>query len=254
MTFPIIVEMLGHPRGKGRPRSFRAKSGAILVHTDQKTEEYEGNLRVAAKQAMAGRPLLEMPLRVLVEADFPIAASWSGKRRREALLGILRPCVSPDWDNIAKVCDAANKLIWNDDRQIVEGAVIKRYSDRPLLRITVWPAVEATPALSPRAAADDSADLSFRGRGMSATIAAQPSYIADIRERLAFYEGGGMHSAAAKNRNRKRDEGPLFDRPYDEHAGALGSYNDAVRVIGEQVKAGGEVTPFLRSTREAAGD
>jgi site-specific DNA-methyltransferase (adenine-specific) len=41
-------------------------------------------------------------------------------------------------------------------------------------------------------------------------IEREDQYIADIKERLAFYEGGGMHSSAAKNRNRKRDEGPLF--------------------------------------------
>jgi site-specific DNA-methyltransferase (adenine-specific) len=35
-------------------------------------------------------------------------------------------------------------------------------------------------------------------------------YVADIRERLAFYEGGGTHSVQAKNRNRKVDHGPLF--------------------------------------------
>lgn len=149
MSFPIIVTMLGHPRGKGRPRSFRDRSGAIRVHTDPKTEEYEGNLRLASQKAMEGRPLLTVAVRVLVEAHFPVPASWSKKKRREALLGIVRPTVSPDWDNIAKVCDAANKLIWDDDRQIVEGAVIKRYSDKPLLRITVWPAVataETAPA------------------------------------------------------------------------------------------------------------
>jgi DNA modification methylase len=37
------------------------------------------------------------------------------------------------------------------------------------------------------------------------------SYIADIRERLAFYEGGGTHSVQAKNRNRAIDHGPLFE-------------------------------------------
>lgn len=137
--YPIIVEMLGHPRGKGRPRSFLTSAGLIQVHTDPKTKEYEGNLRLAAQRAMVGRPCLTVPLRVLVEADFPIPASWSGKKQRQALLGIVRPCAAPDWDNIAKVCDAANGLIWYDDRQIVEGAVIKRYSDKPLLRISVWP-------------------------------------------------------------------------------------------------------------------
>lgn len=44
-------------------------------------------------------------------------------------------------------------------------------------------------------------------------IEREDQYIADIRERLAFYEGGGRHSAVAKNRNRKRDAGPLFIAP-----------------------------------------
>ena len=141
MTWPLVITMLGHPRGKGRPRSMRLKSGKILVHTDPKTEEYEGNLRVACQGAMDGRPLLTMALRVFIEAHFPIPASWSNKRQREALLGLIRPTVRPDWDNLAKVCDSANGVCWRDDTQIVEGAVVKLYSDRPLLRITVWPII-----------------------------------------------------------------------------------------------------------------
>jgi site-specific DNA-methyltransferase (adenine-specific) len=41
-------------------------------------------------------------------------------------------------------------------------------------------------------------------------IEREDQYVADIRARLAFYEGGGMHSVQAKNRNRKVDHGPLF--------------------------------------------
>ena len=42
-------------------------------------------------------------------------------------------------------------------------------------------------------------------------IEREEQYIADIRERLTFYEGGGLHSVAAKNRSRKpADHGPLF--------------------------------------------
>lgn len=70
-------------------------------------------------------------------------------------------------------------------------------------------------------------------------IEREPQYIADIRERVAFYEGGGMHSAQAKHRKRKAAEhGPLFDRPYGAEADAIGSYYDAIAAIGERVKAG----------------
>lgn len=77
-----------------------------------------------------------------------------------------------------------------------------------------------------------------------------------------FYEGGGAHSVQAKNRNRKVDHGPLFNistdgcsvtktpllntdepkiQPLTEaelEADSLGSYNDCVRAIGEQYRAG----------------
>jgi site-specific DNA-methyltransferase (adenine-specific) len=41
-------------------------------------------------------------------------------------------------------------------------------------------------------------------------IEREAQYIADIKERLAFYEGEGRHSVTVKNRNRKSDAGPLF--------------------------------------------
>ena len=49
-------------------------------------------------------------------------------------------------------------------------------------------------------------------------IERDPTYIADIRERMAFYEGGGTHSMQAKNRSRKSTAGPLFDPPALEAA------------------------------------
>ena len=46
-------------------------------------------------------------------------------------------------------------------------------------------------------------------------IEREEEYLADIRERLAFYEGDGRHSLAAKNRKRDRpaEELPLFAPP-----------------------------------------
>ncbi|MBF6560505.1 MAG: RusA family crossover junction endodeoxyribonuclease [Candidatus Binataceae bacterium] len=139
MTWPLVVEMIGHPRGKGAVRRDRLPNGYFVTHPDEKTAQYEGNLRLAAQKAMDGRPLFTCALRVLIEADFPIPTSFSGKKRREALLGMVAPTVKPDWDNLGKICDACNGMLWADDKQIVEGQVIKRYSDKPLLRISVWP-------------------------------------------------------------------------------------------------------------------
>lgn len=78
------------------------------------------------------------------------------------------------------------------------------------------------------------------GTGRNAIlIEREDQYVGDIRERVAFYEGGGSHSVQAKNRNRKTDHGPLFAEPeFDEDADAARSYDAAIHAIGERVKAG----------------
>jgi Holliday junction resolvase RusA-like endonuclease len=76
---------------------------------------------------------------VVIEAFFSIPVSWSRKRRSLALGGELRPTVTPDWNNLGGVTDACNGVVWADDRQIVNGIVVKRYSDMPRMVITVTP-------------------------------------------------------------------------------------------------------------------
>jgi Holliday junction resolvase RusA-like endonuclease len=130
----IVVELAGTPLGKGRPRFVRATGRAF---TPEKTRNFESNLLLAAQDVMAGRPPIEGPLCVRVEAHFPIPQSWSKKKQAGALLGVLRPTTRPDWENIAKMLDAFNKIVWIDDAQVVDGIIIKRYSDRPRLRVEV---------------------------------------------------------------------------------------------------------------------
>jgi site-specific DNA-methyltransferase (adenine-specific) len=89
-------------------------------------------------------------------------------------------------------------------------------------------------------------------------IEREDAYIADIRERLAFYEGTGLHSLQAKNRNYRgrpiADYGPLFEprplSPEEDAADSLASYNAAVMAIGERVKAGAPVPNFMLSRKE----
>lgn len=131
---PIIVELAGPPHGKGRPRFVRATGH---VHTPQRTINYEGELRAAGAAVMAGRVPVTGPLCVLVEAFFPIPASWSVKKRAQALAGLLRPTKRPDWENVAKMLDAFNEVVWRDDAQVVDGRIVKAYSDRPRLVVTV---------------------------------------------------------------------------------------------------------------------
>jgi len=80
----------------------------------------------------------DCPLSVKVEAFMPIPESWSIKKRLAAQSGQIMPTTKPDADNIIKMLDAFNKVVWKDDSAIVSLVVIKRYSLTPMLRIEVW--------------------------------------------------------------------------------------------------------------------
>lgn len=135
----IVVELSGTPLGKGRPRFQRATGRA---YTPEKTRNFETNLRLAAQDVMAGQPPLEGPLYVIVEAHLPIPQSWSAKKRKAAIDGTLRPITKPDWENLAKMLDAFNEVVWRDDAQIVHGAILKLYSDRPRLKVKVMRGIQ----------------------------------------------------------------------------------------------------------------
>lgn len=142
MTAPdLAIYLPGPPRGKGRPRVRIASKGGRtfpIIHTDAKTRNYEGMLRQEANVAMRGAPLLDGPLRVAVHALFPVPASWSRKKRADALSGLVRPTGKPDCDNLGKEIDALNGIVWNDDSQVVDMRITKSYSEKPSLMISVW--------------------------------------------------------------------------------------------------------------------
>jgi len=134
----ITLTLFGKPHGKGRPR-ITTWGGFARAYTPAKTRAYEANLAGVAVEAMAGRKPLYGPLIVKVTACLPVPASWPRKRRDAALAGAIRPTGRPDWDNLAKVCDALNGIVWKDDAQVVEGSVVKRYSESPKLVVEIRP-------------------------------------------------------------------------------------------------------------------
>ena len=141
MSDPITIRLSGPPRGKGRHRvQLRQPPGKrafIHSHPDSKTAAYEAQLRAAAGLAMAGAPPLCGMLTVAVFAYLPIPASWPKRRQAEARARTLRPTTKPDWDNIAKITDALNGVVWGDDASVVDGYVRKFYSDTPELVVLV---------------------------------------------------------------------------------------------------------------------
>ena len=110
----LVIELLGEPRGKERPRL--GKHGN--VYTPAATASYERSLGWAAKIAMKGRKPLEGPLRVTVTA-------FMGRHRA-------------DIDNVAKCAlDSLNGIAYRDDSQVVELFARKALAAEPMTRIEI---------------------------------------------------------------------------------------------------------------------
>lgn len=132
----------GTPQGKGRPR-VSTIAGHARMYTPAKTAAYEGLVAHAAQAAMAGRPLIEGPVRLHLAIRCAVPASWSQKKRRMALAGEIVPTTKPDADNIIKaICDGCNGVVWRDDVQCADGAWSKRYSATPGVVVTITPLAE----------------------------------------------------------------------------------------------------------------
>ncbi|WP_091865006.1 RusA family crossover junction endodeoxyribonuclease [Methylobacterium brachiatum] len=131
----ITLVLAGVPKGKGRPRFSKATGH---VFTPEPTRSYEGALKYAAQEEMGSRLPLQGPIEVVVEARMPVPKSWSKTKQAAALAGRIRPTGKPDVDNIFKMLDALNFVVWQDDSQIVEGVASKFYHEQPSLTIKVW--------------------------------------------------------------------------------------------------------------------
>jgi Holliday junction resolvase RusA-like endonuclease len=130
MPFPYLpasnvsvnVVFEGEPLGKGRPRLGRGGH----TYTPAKTKTYEKNLQALFVQAVG-----------LGKAD---KTSSFGLR----ILAYRSNHLRVDLDNILKcVCDAANKVVWADDSQVVEILAKRLYDQqRPRLEILIYRILE----------------------------------------------------------------------------------------------------------------
>lgn len=134
MIYRFVVP--GQPQGKGRPR-FSLRGGYAQAYTPERTASYE-NLVKLSYQKRFGQTMTPGPLSMTIWAYYGIPASWSKKKRDEALRRLIRPAVKPDADNIVKViCDALNGIAYLDDKQIVDLKMSKFYDARPRVEVVI---------------------------------------------------------------------------------------------------------------------
>lgn len=133
----VSFRVPGKPVGKGRPRA--AKRGKhITLYTPEATATYESTVALAASQAMGQAPLIDGPVDVLMRIDLPVPFSWSQRKQRDALAGTIIPTTKPDMDNVIKaVFDAINGVVWNDDTQVADLRVRRRYGATPGVNVHV---------------------------------------------------------------------------------------------------------------------
>ena len=132
IQFTIMTE----PVAQGRPRATTI-NGQVRMYDPKKSRDFKRYVSaVAAKFAPAS--LLEGPLQLEVKVYKPSLKSFSKKKALAAEKGLLRPTTKPDVDNYVKgVKDALNKVIWNDDSQVVDLKVSKWYSEKPRVEVII---------------------------------------------------------------------------------------------------------------------
>ena len=109
----------GMPQGKGRPR-FTGKR----AYTPKKTADYEKRIAQSYDgECLAGALFVD------ITAFFPIPKSYTKTQKNAIEKGNLAPTKKPDADNIGKiVLDALNGVAYEDDKQVVDLRVKKKYA------------------------------------------------------------------------------------------------------------------------------
>lgn len=122
----------GKPQGKARARTFyNPKLGRVQSMTPENTVLYENFVKQCfMNQVKSERWFNKEPLKMTIEAYFPIPASTTKRDRGRIADGYLWPTKKPDADNIAKViCDALNGVAYGDDTQIIILEVLKGFTE-----------------------------------------------------------------------------------------------------------------------------
>jgi len=79
----------------------------------------------------------KMPCQMVIKAQFQIPKSWTKAKKAAAEADEIYPG-KPDIDNIAKiVLDSFNGVVFEDDAQVYDLKVFKRYGNEPCLITTV---------------------------------------------------------------------------------------------------------------------
>jgi len=117
----VVVE--GTIKGKARPRFYNGRAV-----TEDGTVNYENWVRICYQEQ--DKRYLEGPIRANIFVYHKVPKSYSKNKLQAIRQGLEYPQKTPDVDNIAKiVLDSLNKIAYEDDKQVIELTVIKRFTE-----------------------------------------------------------------------------------------------------------------------------
>ena len=138
----IHLTIPGQPMGKqrSRARNIQTKDGRNfnINYTPAKTVNYETLIKELFITKHPGFIPLTGAISIDVIAYLSIPVSKSKKQKELMRNGEVLPTTRPDVDNCLKIfLDAAQKLIFLNDSQVVRASIAKIYSDTPRLDVVV---------------------------------------------------------------------------------------------------------------------
>ena len=145
-----VVQLLEEPEGTHRPR-FRIinksnfNHAAIVdkqfvhVYTPNAQDDFNYMRKITEDKELADIDgLINTPCIVKYDAYLKTPSYFNTTDIFLSEIGLIRPPVKPDWDNIGKkYCDMYNHNVWLDDLLVLSGTVDKYYSIKPRIEITL---------------------------------------------------------------------------------------------------------------------
>lgn len=126
----IDLVVPGKPVAKQRPKVV-TRGGFARAYTPKPTVDYENLVRHTYKKEY-GSFKLDGPIEADITGIFPIPKSTSKKQKALMINNNIKHTKKPDCDNVTKsVLDALNSYAYDDDSQICDLRVRKRYGEEP---------------------------------------------------------------------------------------------------------------------------
>lgn len=122
----MIVFVPGIPKPQGSKRAFvnPKTNRAVIVEDNTKTRDWRADVKVFARETMAGMPLLDGPIAITLQFVLPRPKSTPKTKPTP-------PAVKkPDLDKLSRaIFDALTGTVYTDDSQVVSIYATKRIAE-----------------------------------------------------------------------------------------------------------------------------